>query len=178
MIGLVLVCASILCLALWWVLDGRAAARREPREVSERPLVTLPPPPPAPVPSAPREHPRPAPAPAPPRDPLASMPPALAQELRGFDDARLRSELQAIARAYPAVELVQATCPALPCQAEATSDDEDALNGFVAAVGGRFQQYLTTKFRLTGDDDGVVHAFFSIGVPEPAPSPRFVRPSE
>jgi hypothetical protein len=175
MIGLVLVCALILCAGLWWVLDGRAAAIRPSAPSAARSLLPSPPPPPAaPVAAAPP----PAPAARTPPDPLAKLPPALVKDLRRLDDARLKSELQAIAGRFPSVELVQASCPALPCRAEAASDDESALNDFVAAVGDRFGHYLSTRFRLTGDDDGVVHAFFSIGVPEAAPSPRFERPSE
>src|SRR5438876_868158 len=100
MIGLVLVCACLLCGALWWALDGRAASQGEPAEL-ERAAPRLAVAPAAPPVAAAPAGPRPAPAPGRPVDPRGAMPPALARELRTFDDARIRSELQAIARGFP-----------------------------------------------------------------------------
>ncbi len=100
-------------------------------------------------------------------DPLAALPEGLVQDLRMFNDAQIRAEIESIGLSFPQVVLMEATCPALPCQVDVATDDVAALNRFVEAVSNRFQHYLRTDFRR--EQDGPVHAMFAIGLPHQTP---------
>ena len=82
------------------------------------------------------------------------MPEGLATDLAMFNDDQIRAELESILLSFPAVKLLTATCPALPCRAAISSGDATALNQAVEAVSGRFQGFVTTELRRRSDPSG------------------------
>jgi hypothetical protein len=73
------------------------------------------------------------------------MPKGLAHDLARFNDVQLRAELESLVLSFPEVQVVEASCPALPCRAEVASADATALARFADAVRRRFQGFLRTE---------------------------------
>jgi hypothetical protein len=172
MILLVLAGAALVGAVLWRVAGPRASSAEHEAAVVERDDVrhaaAVGPAPARPVVAVARRASAPTEGKS---DRLAEMPQGLAQDLRTFNDAQIRAELQSIALSFEEVELVEAVCPTLPCRAEVASTEVAELNRFVEAVSNRFQHYLSTEFRR-GDDE-TIHALFAIGVPHQTPLARF-----
>jgi hypothetical protein len=109
--------------------------------------------------------------------PPSGMSEGLAADLKMFDNTQLRAELQSIATSYPDVVLGAVACAALPCSAEASSQDAEQLDGFVQMVSARFQGHLRTQLRRRPRAGRTwIEAGFLIGTPERhAPSGGYSR---
>jgi hypothetical protein len=91
------------------------------------------------------------------------MPAALARDLARFNDDQIRAELESLVLSYPAVQVVEATCPALPCRAEVTSADAGALARFSDAVSRRFKGFLRVEVAPEPGHATMQRARFEIG---------------
>ena len=91
------------------------------------------------------------------------MPAALARDLARFDDGQLRAELESLVLSFPEVQVVEASCRALPCQAQVVSADAGALARYAEAVGRRFKGFLRTEVAPEPGRPSVQRARFEIG---------------
>ena len=105
------------------------------------------------------------------------MPEGLASDLAMFNDDQIRAELESILISYPAVKLVSAVCPSLPCRAAVASSDVEVLNQSVQAVSNRFQGFMATEFRVKLQPGGadLVEAHLLVGTDRPRLPPLFER---